>query len=142
MGQEYGGRVGKPKDINYELLKSATEGSIPVASSWGIDFISSLPYNINADDIAALLVARLKPALWINVTPTGGILADKNDTTSIVPRLSVEEAEKLTMGGMAVKVNAVRSALDASPETRVAITSSSGMVYSLFRNSGTTLTYK
>ncbi len=145
LGPAYGGRVGKPSDINRTLLGIATNGKgakpILVVSSLGVDHSGKTAYNINADDVEAILVSKLKPTVSINVTSTGGILADASDKKSVIPRLSIQEAEKLSMDGMAVKVKALKSALEASPETRVIITSPADMVYSLFRTSGTTLTY-
>ena len=140
IGQEYGGRVGKPTGLNHELLlkllSSNNDTIMPVATSIGIDG-NSVGYNINADDVAATLVAVLKPKLLMYVTQTGGVLADVNDGNSVLHQLTTEQAIGLSKDGMLGKVEAVKTALQASPHTKVIITSPKDMVYSLFRTSGT-----
>lgn len=144
MGAEYGGRVGKPVGINHCLLSSCLSLNgrkvMPVAKSLGVDY-NWAGYNVNADDAAAIIVAAVKPELLLCVTSTGGILADVKDPKSVVQRLTLEEAAKLSSDGMLVKVEAIKAALTASPKTKVVITSPTNMVYSLFKTAGTTITY-
>lgn len=145
LGPRNGGRVGKPVAINYAALANGLKAGncqgMPIVMSLGVDG-NLTGYNINADDVSAMLVSALKPELFLNITTTGGILANTTDKKSIMPHLTMEEALGLSKDGMAVKVEAIKTALEASPRTKVVITSPADMACSLFKTAGTVLTYK
>ena len=66
-------------------------------------------YNINADTAAARIAGKLRAECMISMTDIAGLLADKNDPSSLIPVVSVSEAPQLMQegiisGGMIPKV--------------------------------------
>ena len=106
------GHVGDIVDLNVRLLKLMLEnGYIPVMSSLGADEQGNI-YNINADTIAAEIAVHLKAEKLVILTDVDGILIDRNDPSSRVSRLTVEDAErlvkeKIVSSGMLPKLAAI-----------------------------------
>jgi aspartokinase-like uncharacterized kinase len=66
-------------------------------------------YNINADTAASKIAGMLKAESLISMTDISGILRDKNDPSSLISKITTEEASKLIEdgtinGGMIPKV--------------------------------------
>ncbi|MGF1512262.1 MAG: acetylglutamate kinase [Elainellaceae cyanobacterium] len=90
-----------------ETLSSA--GYIPVVSSVAADETGQA-YNINADTVAGELAAALGAEKLILLTDIPGILRDRDDASSLVPKLNIQQArdlinEGVVAGGMIPKVN-------------------------------------
>jgi acetylglutamate kinase len=106
------GHVGDIVEINVRLLRLLLDsGYVPVISSLGADEQGNV-YNINADTIAAEIAAHLQAEKLILLTDVNGILLDRNDPTSRISRLTVEEAEALVKNrvvsaGMLPKIAAI-----------------------------------
>jgi acetylglutamate kinase len=106
------GHVGDIVEINVRLIQLLLEnGYIPVLSSLGADEQGNV-YNINADTIAAEIAVHLQAEKLILLTDVDGILLDRNDPSSRMSRLNVEEAESLVRGkivsaGMLPKIAAI-----------------------------------
>ena len=106
------GHVGDIVEINVRLIRLLLEnGYIPVLSSLGADEQGNV-YNINADTIAAEIAVHLQAEKLILLTDVDGILLDRNDPSSRMSRLAVEEAESLVRGkivsaGMLPKIAAI-----------------------------------
>jgi acetylglutamate kinase len=106
------GHVGDIVDINVRLPKLLLDnGYVPVISSLGADEQGNI-YNINADTIAAEIAAHLQAEKFILLTDVDGILRDRNDASSRISRLSVDEAEalvksKIVSAGMLPKIAAI-----------------------------------
>jgi acetylglutamate kinase len=106
------GHVGDIVEINVKLLELLLDNDyIPVVSSLGADEQGNI-YNINADTIAAEIAAKLQAEKLILMTDVDGILLDKNDPSTRISRLNVEEAEKLVKekvvsAGMLPKIAAI-----------------------------------
>ncbi|MFY9610359.1 MAG: acetylglutamate kinase [Blastocatellia bacterium] len=106
------GHVGDIVEINARLLKLLLDnGYIPVISSLGADEQGNV-YNINADTIAAEIAVRLQAEKLILLTDVDGILRDRDDPTSRISRVTVEEAERLVRervvsSGMLPKIAAI-----------------------------------
>ena len=115
------GYVGEITDINAApVLDVLEKGYIPVVSTVGCDKDGNV-YNINADTVAARLAAALKAECLISMTDTVGLLRDKDDESTLIPKVYVSEAPKLMRdgiikGGMIPKVNccieAIRRGVD------------------------------
>jgi acetylglutamate kinase len=89
------GHVGDIVDINVRLLRLLLDnGYIPVIASLGADDDGNV-YNINADTIASEIAAHLEAEKLILLTDVDGILRDRNDASSRISRLTVDEAERL-----------------------------------------------
>ena len=66
-------------------------------------------YNINADTAAAKIAGQLKCESFISMTDIAGILRDKDDPSTLIPKIYVSEApmlisEGIISGGMIPKI--------------------------------------
>lgn len=104
------GYVGEVTDINVEpILDVLEKGYIPVVATVGCDKDGN-SYNINADTVAARLAGELKAECLISMTDIVGLLRDKDDPSTLIPKVYVSDAPKLMRdgvisGGMIPKVN-------------------------------------
>lgn len=103
------GYVGNVTRINAEpILDLLEKGYIPVVSTIGCDKDGNA-YNINGDTAAAHIAGAIKAENLIMMTDIAGILKDKNDPSSLIPYITVSEAQQLRRegvidGGMIPKV--------------------------------------
>lgn len=104
------GFVGDITKINIKPVEDLLErGYIPVISTLGCDRDGNA-YNINGDTAAAYIAGALNAKRLIMMTDVAGILKDKDDPDTLIPEISLSEAEKLfdngiINGGMIPKVN-------------------------------------
>ena len=104
------GYVGEITNVNVQpILDVLEKGYIPVVSTVGYDDEGN-SYNINADTAAARIAGQLKCESLISMTDIAGILRDKDDPTTLIPKIYVSEAPQLVAegiisGGMIPKVN-------------------------------------
>ncbi len=112
------GFVGEVTHIGIQpVLDLLNNGYIPVISTIGCDKHGN-SYNINSDTAAAHIAAALGAERLIMMTDIAGILKDKNDPSTLIPELTVEEAMALydvgiVSGGMIPKVDCCIRALGA-----------------------------
>lgn len=110
QGQEGIGFVGDVSNVDVKILNTlASNGYIPVVSSVAADETGQA-YNINADTVAGEIAAALSAEKLILLTDTRGILKDYKDTSTLIPKLDIQEARELiangiVAGGMIPKVN-------------------------------------
>ena len=110
------GYVGSISKINIEPVTDLLEkGYIPVISTIGCDAQGNT-YNINGDTAAAYIAGALEAKRLIMLTDIAGVLRDRNDPSTLIPKLSVVEARKLLdqkviAGGMIPKVECCVTAL-------------------------------
>ncbi|MBO4770188.1 MAG: acetylglutamate kinase [Clostridia bacterium] len=103
------GYVGEINKVNIGVINDLLErGYIPVVSSVGCDSDGN-SYNINADSAAAHIAGALGAECLILMTDIAGILRDRNDISTLIPQLTVDEAFELrrdgiVSGGMIPKV--------------------------------------
>ena len=103
------GYVGEITKINIAPVTDLLErGYIPVISTVGCDRQGNV-YNINGDTAAAHIAGALGAERLIMMTDIAGILRDRNDLSTLVPEITVEEAgalyrEGVISGGMIPKV--------------------------------------
>jgi len=94
------GFVGRITDVNAQVLTDLLEkGYIPVVSTIGCDEAGNV-YNVNADTAASFIACALNAERLITMTDISGILKDKDDPSSIIPLIDVEEAKRLTKAGV------------------------------------------
>ena len=104
------GFAGEITDVNVAPVLDVLEmGYIPVVSTVGCDENGNA-YNINADTVAARLAGELKAESLISMTDIVGLLRDKDDPTTLIPKVYASDAPKLMRdgiisGGMIPKVN-------------------------------------
>ncbi len=110
------GFVGDITNVNVEpILDVLEKGYIPVVSTVGCDSEGNV-YNINADTAAAKIAGELKAESLISLTDISGILYDKDDPTTLIPVITLSDAEKLVEegvinGGMIPKVECCTNAI-------------------------------
>ncbi len=104
------GYVGSITNINIEPVTDLLEkGYIPVVSTIGCDKEGNT-YNINGDTAAAHIAGALKAERLIMMTDIIGILRDRDDESTLIPEITVEDAARLKeegviSGGMIPKVD-------------------------------------
>lgn len=110
------GFVGRIVKIDpHPILDLLEKGYIPVVSTLGCDGKGNV-YNVNADTAAAKIAGALKAESLISLTDTAGILRDKNDPSTLIPRVTLSDADKLIAdgviaGGMLPKVECCTDAV-------------------------------
>ena len=112
------GYVGKVTKINIRPVIDLLErGYIPVISTLGCDESGNI-YNINGDTAAAHIAGALRAERMILMTDIAGILRDREDPDSLIPRVTPQEIETLKQegiitGGMIPKVECCQEAIRA-----------------------------
>ena len=110
------GYVGEVTKIHIKPVTDLLDmGYIPVISTIGRDRDGNI-YNINGDTAAARIAGALEAERLIMMTDIAGILKDKDDPSTLIPKITPEEAEKLyasgiVSGGMIPKVQCCVDAL-------------------------------
>ncbi len=115
------GYVGEITNVNIAAVTDLLEkGYIPVISTIGCDDNGNT-YNINGDTAAAYVAGAMNAERLIMMTDIAGILRDKDDPSTLIPEISISEAEKLKeegiiSGGMIPKVDCCIEALHKGVE--------------------------
>ena len=115
------GYVGEVTKINIAPVTDLLEkGYIPVISTVGCDRQGNT-YNINGDSAAAEIAGALQAERFILMTDIAGILRDKDDPSTLISEISLEEAralydEGVVSGGMIPKVNCCIEAIEKGVE--------------------------
>lgn len=110
------GYVGTITDVNIEPINDLIcHHYIPVVSTVARDDEGNV-YNINADTAAAYIAGALKAECLISMTDIAGILKDKDNPDTLIPKITVSEAGKLfedgtISGGMIPKVECCLEAI-------------------------------
>ena len=103
------GFVGAITEVCIDPIVDLLEkGYIPVVSTLGCDAEGNT-YNINADTAASYIAGALGAARLIMMTDIAGVLRDRNDPSTLIPKLTIDEAVELfrtevIAGGMIPKV--------------------------------------
>lgn len=111
------GFVGKITNVNVEpVLDLLAHNYIPVVSTVGCDSEGNV-YNINADTAAAYIAGALEAECLISMTDIAGILRDKDDPSTLIPKITTAQAFDLFQdgtisGGMIPKVECCLEAIN------------------------------
>ena len=111
------GFVGEITKIRTQPITDLLEKNyIPIISTVASDRQGNV-YNINGDTAAAFIAGALGAERLIMMTDIAGILMDKDDPSTLIPHITVEEAKKLydsgvISGGMIPKVDCCIEALE------------------------------
>ena len=117
MKDEALGYVGEITKIRTQPITDLLEKNyIPVISTVASDRQGNT-YNINGDTAAAYLAGALGAERLIMMTDIAGILKDKDDPSTLIPVVTVEEAKQLqtdgiVSGGMIPKIECCIEALE------------------------------
>lgn len=110
------GFVGEIEKINTTIIKDQLEsGYIPVIATVGCDDEGNV-YNINADTAAARIASELGAENLINMTDIRGLLQDKDDESTLIPKVHLSEVNGLVRqgiisGGMIPKIDSCVEAI-------------------------------
>ena len=121
MKDERLGYVGAITKINIDPVRDLLDkGYIPVISTVGCDREGNT-YNINGDTAAAWIAGALNAQRLIMMTDVAGILRDKDDPSTLIRKLNVNEAvglfrEGVIAGGMIPKVDCCIEAISMGVE--------------------------
>jgi len=116
------GFVGNIDSVNPGIIERLlAEDMIPVVSTIGSD-TEGQAYNINADTVAGALAGALNAEKVIYLSDVPGLLADVNDLTSLIARVSIDESHNLIAdgtiaGGMIPKVTACIDAVERGAQS-------------------------
>ena len=111
------GYVGEITNINIQPVTDLLEkGYIPVISTLGCDREGNA-YNINGDTAAAHIAGALHAERLIMMTDINGVLRDKDDPSTLIREMTVDEArglydEGIISGGMIPKVDCCIEAIN------------------------------
>ncbi len=111
------GYVGNITKVNVEPIKNLMDNDyIPVISTVACDDNGNV-YNVNADTAAAYIAGALNAERLFSMTDIAGILKDKDDPSSLIPCIDVNEAKELFIdgtisGGMIPKVECCLDAIE------------------------------
>lgn len=97
------------------------EGLTPVVSTIGADE-SGQPYNVNADEAARAIAVAMQAEKIVYLTAAPGLLEDREDPSTLVPRLTSSELNARidsgsVQGGMIPKLRACAEAVDGGVKT-------------------------
>lgn len=110
------GFVGEITKVDVEPIVHLLEDDyIPVVSTVACDSKGNV-YNVNADTAAAFIAGALNAERLISMTDIAGILRDKDDPSTIIPCIDINEAKELfndgtISGGMIPKVECCLEAI-------------------------------
>jgi acetylglutamate kinase len=116
------GFVGDVSHVRASVLERLLdEGLSPVVSTIGADGTGQ-PYNVNADEAARAIAVAMAAEKIVYLTAAPGLLADVDDESSLVPRLSSAELRERidhdsVSKGMIPKLRACADAVDAGVGT-------------------------
>ena len=117
MKDEKLGYVGEITKIRTQPITDLLEKNyIPVISTVASDRMGNT-YNINGDTAAAYIAGALGAERLIMMTDIAGLLRDKDDPSTLIPRVTISEAKQLyaegvISGGMIPKVDCCIEALE------------------------------
>ncbi len=121
MKNELLGYVGEITKVHIRPVNDLLEkGYIPVISTLGCDKQGNT-YNINGDTAAAFIAGALGAERLIMMTDIAGVLKDKDDPSTLIPEITVEQAKELyndgiISGGMIPKVDCCIEAIEKGVE--------------------------
>jgi acetylglutamate kinase len=93
------GLVGEVEMINPSIIEYLVNSNyVPVIAPVGVD-AKGRSLNLNADIVAAELAVAMHANKLILLTDVAGVLKDPKDEKTLIPRLTVDEAEKLIQNG-------------------------------------------
>lgn len=110
------GYVGEITDIDIRPIADVLEkGYIPIISTVGSDDEGNV-YNINADTAASRIAGALQTESLIIMTDAPGVLQEKTDPSTLIPKIFVSDTLRLAKegvldGGMIPKVDCCKDAI-------------------------------
>lgn len=139
------GYVGEPADVDAELLRGMLAlGLLPVIAPLGFEPAERVALNLNADTMAGAFAAALQADAYVVLTNVAGVRRDLADPGSVIPRLTVGEAEGFLADGtfsegMRPKMRAAIAAMAGGARRAVIGEAARGGIRSALAGTGTEL---
>ncbi len=109
LRDDYTGRV---EAVNLPLLSQfISPGRVPVVAPLALS-TDNEALNVDGDRVAAAIAVAIDADALIILTSVPGLLRDVRDPSSLVAEATLDEAERLALGRMKVKVLAAREAIE------------------------------
>ncbi len=94
------GYVGEPAGVDAALLRGILAlGVLPVIAPLGLEPAANTALNLNADTAAGAIAAALQADAYVVLTNVAGVRRDRHDESTVIPRLTVAEAEVMLADG-------------------------------------------
>jgi acetylglutamate kinase len=94
------GYVGEPVAVDATLLRGIIGlGLVPVIAPIGLEPTENAALNLNADTVAGAIAAALEADAYVVITNVAGVRRDRHDPASVIPRLTIAEAEGFLADG-------------------------------------------
>jgi acetylglutamate kinase len=94
------GYVGEPVAVDAALLRGLLSlGLVPVIAPLGLDPAENVALNLNADTAAGAIAAALGADAYVVLTNVAGVRRDRHDPASVIPRLTIADAEGFIADG-------------------------------------------
>jgi acetylglutamate kinase len=94
------GFVGEPAEVDAALLRGILAlGVLPVIAPLGLEPNEGVALNLNADTVAGAIAAALQADAYVVLTNVAGVRRDLRDPGSVIPRLTLDEAQGLLADG-------------------------------------------
>ncbi len=110
------GYVGRIEGVDPALLRALLEaGFVAVVAPLALDVAGGGALNCNADTAAGAIAGALRADAYVVITNVAGVRRDLHDPGSLIPRLTVAEAEALLADGTFTEgmIPKMRAAVDA-----------------------------
>ena len=139
------GQVGEIVSVNSEILDVLMDARfIPVVAPVSAD-ANGIAYNVNADSAAGAIAGALKASRAIFLTDVPGLLRNWPDVTSLISRISYQEAKALLPSlsdGMIPKVAACLQAIEQGAKSAQIVDGrvASAVLHAIGSDSGTVIT--
>jgi acetylglutamate kinase len=140
------GYVGEIAGVDPSPARALLEaGFVVVVAPLALDVQGGGALNVNADTAAGALAGALRADAYVVITNVAGVRRDLNDPGSIIPRLSVAEAEAFIADGtftdgMIPKMRAAISAVRTGARRAFVAGAGYGAIDAALRGIGTELT--
>jgi acetylglutamate kinase len=127
LGEEYGGRAGRPISSDYESTPDNYLCLEPItifpAIASGVD--KNL-YNVNADHMAGFVATKVNNVVcYLAVGDEAGVLKDVNDRQSVISKLTLPEFAAMPLsGGMLPRRKGITDFLENTKNTRAFVSNS------------------
>ena len=104
--------TGTVEVVNVPLLRQLMgPGRVPVVAPLALS-TESEAVNVDGDRVAARIAVAIEADALLILTNVPGLLRDVNDAGSLVPDVTLDEAERLAQGRMKKKILAAREAIE------------------------------
>jgi acetylglutamate kinase len=139
------GYVGEIESVDASALRALLDaGFVTVVAPLGLDLAGGGALNCNADSAAGAIAGALRADAYVVITNVAGVRRKLEDPTTVIPRLTIEEAEGFLSDGtfsdgMIPKMKAAIAAVRAGARRAVIAGAGYGAIAAALEGIGTEL---